>query len=756
MNIKLFYILVFISVLFISCKEQPIGNLVLNEGWKFKTGDQPEWALPSFPDSNWQNISVNQFWEDQGNENYDGYAWYRIHITIPSSIKEASFFNDSLVVFLDKIDDLDQTFINGIPLGENANTVASTTKFNNKIPDNPDAWKTPRKYMLHAEDPRIKWDEENVVAVRVYDTGSGGGLYGKAHIGMRDARHYIDLNLEKYHAVEIKNKTEYSKKVTLINHSDQYDFSGTLYLKVTDPGSNAVLFEEKASLDIGKGKEIIYGIEFTNSEEKYCLLTCTFAPQGSINSFSKEEVIPYILTPPAPSHPRINGARVYGSRPGNPFLYRIPATGERPMVFSAEGLPDGLSLDGQTGIITGILKFKGTHEVMLTAKNNLGQDSQYWTIKGGNTLALTPPMGWNNYNAWGFNIDDDKVSAAADAFDRTGLADYGWNYINIDDAWEAADRMPDGSIAGNENFPDFPRLADYVHNKGLKLGIYSGPGPTTCGGYMASYQHEHQDAATWADWGVDYLKYDWCSYREIVEDEGLPELQKPYRLMRNALDKVNRDIVYSLCQYGMGNVWEWGAEVGGNLWRTSGDITDTWKSMSDIGFNQHVSSPYASPGQWNDPDMLVVGWVGWGSTQHPTKLTPDEQYTHISLWCLLSAPLMIGCDLSRLDDFTLNLLCNDEVLAVDQDQLGKQADKYFDHENIQYWMKPLYDGSYAVGIFNLNEEKQSVHLNFADLKLNGSYAVRDLWRQKDLGEFEDGMDVAIPGHGVVLVKLTQK
>ena len=195
-------------------------------------------------------------------------------------------------------------------------------------------------------------------------------------------------------------------------------------------------------------------------------------------------------------------------------------------------------------------------------------------------------------------------------------------------------------------------LSNYVHSKGLKLGIYSGPGPLTCAGFTASYQYEQQDAQRYADWGIDYLKYDWCSYGNVAKDQSLPELKKPYLVMRAALDKVSRDIVYSLCQYGMGNVWEWGTEVGGNCWRTTGDITDTWTSMSKIGFNQAGHEKYAGAGHWNDPDMLVVGLVGWGPQLHPTHLTPDEQYTHISLWSLLSAPLLIGCDLSKLDDFT--------------------------------------------------------------------------------------------------------
>jgi hypothetical protein len=207
----------------------------------------------------------------------------------------------------------------------------------------------------------------------------------------------------------------------------------------------------------------------------------------------------------------------------------------------------------------------------------------------------------------------------------------------------------------NEKFPDMKGLGDYIHNKGLKMGIYSSPGPTTCQNYPGSFKHELQDAKTWAKWGVDYLKYDWCGYSKVVEDTTLAAYKKPYFLMREALDKVDRDIVYSLCQYGMKNVSEWGEEVGGDLWRTTGDIGDSWNSLYSIGFAQDKNAQYAKPGQWNDPDMLILGYVGWGANLSPTRLTPDEQYAHITLWSLLSAPLLLGCDMSRLDDFTLNL-----------------------------------------------------------------------------------------------------
>jgi hypothetical protein len=222
------------------------------------------------------------------------------------------------------------------------------------------------------------------------------------------------------------------------------------------------------------------------------------------------------------------------------------------------------------------------------------------------------------------------------------------------------------------------------------------------------------------------------------------------------LDEVDRDIVYSLCQYGMGDVWEWGAKVGGNLWRTTGDITDTWKSMSEIGFAQVKNAPYAGPGRWNDPDMLVVGWVGWGPTLHPTQLTPDEQYTHISLWALLSAPLLIGCDLERLDDFTLNLLTNDEVLAIDQDRLGRQAAPRWRRADHQVWVKELDGGARAIGVFNLGDATRTVDVPLRELGLKGSWSARDIWRQQDLAPVSGTFSVKVPSHGVVLLRLAKE
>jgi alpha-galactosidase len=354
-------------------------------------------------------------------------------------------------------------------------------------------------------------------------------------------------------------------------------------------------------------------------------------------------------------------------------------------------------------------------------------------------------MGWNSWNVWGTSVDAEKVKAAADAMVSSELADHGYQFVNIDDAWEGQ-RDAQGEIQTNEKFPDMRALADYVHSKGLKLGIYSSPGPKTCAGYEGSFGHEEQDARTWAAWGIDYLKYDWCSCTS-------KDLKEPYHVMRRALDNVERDIVYSLCQYGMGDVWTWGESTGGNLWRTTGDIVDSWGSMAGIGFKQHEISKHARPGHWNDPDMLVVGKVGWGPTLRDSRLAPIEQQTHITLWALLAAPLLIGCDMTQMDQFTLDLLTNDEVIDVNQDELGKGARRAWKEGDLEVWSRPLHDGSIAVGLFNRGYEPADVTARWSDLDLSGSQRVRDLWQQRDLGEHVDSFKATVPGHGSMLLQI---
>ncbi len=442
----------------------------------------------------------------------------------------------------------------------------------------------------------------------------------------------------------------------------------------------------------------------------------------------------------------IHGPRAVGGTPGRPFLFLVPATGEPPIAFSARGLPDGLSIDEATGVISGSLKADGETTVEVTARNDRGEARRKLRIVAGiHKLAQTPPLGWNSWNVWMGTVNADKVIAAAEAMVRTGLAAHGFQYVNIDDTWEGK-RNARGEIQTNEKFPDMRALADHVHALGLKLGIYSSPGATTCGGFEGSLGHEEQDAATWAKWGIDYVKHDWC----FCESK---DLKEPYRVMRTALDKADRDIVYSMCQYGKGDVWTWGGEVGGNLWRTTFDILDNWGSMADIGFSQDGHEKYAGPGRWNDPDMLVVGKLSCGLSLHSTHLTANEQITHITLWCLLAAPLLIGCDLQDMDRFTLDILTNDEVLDVDQDPLGKAAGRKTREGTSEVWARPLFDGTTAVGLFNRSRRRTRIAARWADLGIEGPQPVRDLWLRKDLGPASGSFEAEVPGHGAVLVKI---
>lgn len=453
--------------------------------------------------------------------------------------------------------------------------------------------------------------------------------------------------------------------------------------------------------------------------------------------------------------PRLNAPHITGGTPGRPFLFRIPASGEGPLAFAARNLPKGLTLDTATGIISGAIAegAAATTRVDLTVTGPKGRATGVLTINAGlDALALTPPLGWNSWNVWGTTVDDAKVRAAADAMVSSGLASVGFQYINIDDGWEGK-RDANGNLPANEKFPNMKALADYIHSRGLKLGIYSSPGPTTCGGFAGSYQHEEADAKMWAEWGVDLLKHDWCSYSRMAKDDSLAELQKPYIVMRDALAKTGRDIVYSLCQYGMGDVWKWGADVGGHYWRVSGDLTDVWSNMSPIGFRQAGREQWTRPGHYTDPDMLVVGKVGWGPNVHDTRLTPDEQMTHISLWALQAAPLLLGADMSQFDAFTRNLMTNEEVIAVDQDQLVKAARRVTQDERLEVWARPLADGTQAVGLFNRGLQPVDMGVLLSKLGLTGSQPVRDLWQQKDLGRVTGVFHTIVPAHGAVLVKV---
>ena len=360
-----------------------------------------------------------------------------------------------------------------------------------------------------------------------------------------------------------------------------------------------------------------------------------------------------------------------------------------------------------------------------------------------NGLAKTPPMGWNSWNLFAGRINDQTVRAMADALVSSGMRDAGYIYLNIDDTWEGV-RDAAGNLQSNHKFPDMKALADYVHSKGLKLGIYSGPGPRTCAGYPASYGHEAQDAKTFAGWGVDYLKYDWCSARRIYKDQ---YLQPVYQKMGDALQATGRPIVYSLCEYGLNSVEKWGPEVGGNLWRTTGDIRDEWSSMIGNVEKQVPTAPYAGPGRWNDPDMLEIG---------NGHMTDDEYRTHMSLWALVASPLLAGNDIRTMSDATKAILLNKEVIAIDQDPLGKQASPV-KNGDLETWVKPLAGGALAVGVVNLGSAPAQATVNSSDLQLRGPVKkARDLWAHKDVKFTGGAYNATVPSHGVLLLRVNAK
>jgi alpha-galactosidase len=482
-----------------------------------------------------------------------------------------------------------------------------------------------------------------------------------------------------------------------------------------------------------------------------------------------------ILTPAASAVPQIHGPSVFGVRPGSPVLYTIPATGERPMCYAVEGLPEGLNVGGETGRITGTLATPGEYPLVLHATNSHGETVKKFRILVGDSICLTPPLGWNSWNCWAEAVNQDKVMRSARAMVKSGLIQHGWTYINIDDTWQGLRGGRASAIQTNDKFPDMKKLCDDVHAMGLKAGIYSTPFITSyakyCGGSsddpsgawskkladekwwkIGPFSFEEADARQWAEWGFDYLKYDWAP-------NDVPHTER----MSKALRSCNRDMVYSLSNAApFEQAADWVRLA--NCWRTTGDIWDqcdksdnVWRyGVSEIGFSQDRWVPFGGPGHWNDPDMLVVGYVGWGPSLHATKLTPDEQYTHISLWCLLSAPLLIGCDMERLDAFTLNLLTNDEVLALDQDALGRPASRVATWGPVDVYLKDLEDGSKAVGFFNRGPQVETFAFNkLPRIGLPGKQHVRDLWRQKDLDDATETVKVTVRPHGVVLLKMTK-
>jgi len=368
-------------------------------------------------------------------------------------------------------------------------------------------------------------------------------------------------------------------------------------------------------------------------------------------------------------------------------------------------------------------------------------------------LALTPPMGWNSWNHFARNVTQKDIEAAADAMVSSGMRDAGYVYVNIDDTWEG-ERDASGMLRANAKFPDMKALGDYVHARGLKFGIYSGPGPQTCAKFAASEGHEEQDAKLYASWGVDYLKYDLCSFRKEMDAaaKAHPEdpdaanrlMREAYLKMRRALDTTGRPIVLSLCQYGWNQVWTWGAQVGGNLWRTTDDISDNWWRMSAIGFSQAGLAKYAGPGHWNDPDMLEVGNGG---------MSTEEYRTHMSLWAMLAAPLLAGNDLSKMTDDTRKMLTNHAVIAIDQDALGRQDDRLRAIGPLEIWTKPLAGGAVAVALFNRGEDAEPMSFALSEIAVAHPHKITDVWTGKSIKAEKGVISTNVPRRGVAMFRI---
>lgn len=512
------------------------------------------------------------------------------------------------------------------------------------------------------------------------------------------------------------------------------------------------------------------------------LMSCGSKIETKIYQPKKEEG-KYILTPKIGDKAKIHGPSVFGIRPTSPFLYTIPVTGKEPIIYSVDDLPKGLSVNKSTGVISGFILDKkiGSHKVLLKAKNDLGETSKIFDIIVGETICLTPPLGWNSWNCWGPDVTQQNVIASAKAMVDKGLKNFGWSYINIDDAWQSHRGGKHHAILSDSiKFPDMEGMCNSVHNMGLKVGIYSSPWVTTYAGYIggssdykdgrwdqsmndkkkkkkrtftrvSKYTFDDNDAKQWAEWGIDYLKYDWN-----------PNDPASTVRMAKALKNSGRDIIYSLSNTApLENAALYGKEV--NCFRTYGDLKDRWdgkgnhKSIRDEweAHRTWMEKGFrGAPGHFPDPDMLVIGEVNSrGGHPQPSRLTADEQYAHVSLWSLWAAPMLIGCPIETMDDFTLNLLTNSEVLEMHQDAVAVPGKSIFHDDTMDIVIKDLANGDKAVGLFNLKDEEATLTLDWKLAGLDGAKIVRDIWRQKNVGIYKNSFSAQVPSHGVILVRL---
>jgi alpha-galactosidase len=461
--------------------------------------------------------------------------------------------------------------------------------------------------------------------------------------------------------------------------------------------------------------------------------------------------------------PVFHGAKIVGNRPATEFLFTVPATGARPISFSAENLPEGLNIEASTGIIRGNVKNSGEYLVKIIAANAIGTAEEELKLVIGSKLCLTPPMGWNSWNVFTNTLNEKMVMEMADAMVNSGMRDLGYQYINMDDFWHALSRDSSGKpMADPAKFPNgIKYLADYVHSKGLKLGIYSDAGTKTCGKCFGGFQYEEIDAQTYAEWGIDLLKYDFC-FVPLKKKEAI----RRYAKMGLALKKSGRSIVYSICNWGLFKPWEWAQDVGGNYWRTTPDIFDTWKggnpfmmSTMKIVKRQKNIGAYAGPGHWNDPDMLIVGNYGKGKATGRNgmfKGMSDLEYqSHMSLWAMMCAPLLSSCDLRSMNDTTKNILMNGELLAINQDVLGEQAMLLKRKSGIWVYRKSMSDGSVALAIFNTTGQEKIYKLKNSLLNEEHDWRVRNIWKHADEEILKSEISLTVKAHETIVLRLAR-
>lgn len=492
-----------------------------------------------------------------------------------------------------------------------------------------------------------------------------------------------------------------------------------------------------------------------------------------------------ILTPLPGNTPRINGPKIYGARPGRIFLYRIPCQGKRPFKFKVTNLPEGLVLDSEKGIITGTVpSTKGQYEMVFSVQNKYGKASRTFKLVVGDKLALTPPTGWNTWGGHMIKVSDELIRETADIFDEKGFADVGYQYISIDDCWmrinpdvlasfgksyrdkyegfdytgvEGEVRDVNGNVLPNVHFPDMKATTDYVHSKGLKAGIYSSPGRLTCQKFEASFDHQQQDADQYAMWGFDLLKYDLCTGSiglcKIREENPGYSQSQYWKPMAEYIQTQDRDILFNLCQYGREDPWKWAPSLGIQSWRIGGDLNHHVETYFDQALRLATElREYSGPGHWNDPDFLYIHKIrDYRKMANPVveiPLSTNQRYQYATLWSVICAPFFFSCNINEMDEFTIRLLTNADVLNINQDESGHVGKVVLNENGKVVFLKNLADNTKAVAVFNRNEKEDIITVNWEDVEACCLQKVYDVWRQKDLGIYKGGIDVKLSANGV--------